>query len=345
MSGTARKVVPARCGTTRSSGSARAPIMRRFRTAATASGDNLKSSWIRVPTLGRTTGLREQHPTDTGINLPLEERPPERRSFFVVFGSFGLKPEGLEEGIEFGAGDGAGFAGFEAGELDVHDARAFEVRGREAEKAAHAAYLMFLTFRERYRKFPLAEYLDLAWFGYVAADIYSFLHLRLEIIRQDFRRHHLIFFLVRVFWIEQRVGDTPIVGEDNEPVGIFVEPADGEDAFDGQNFFYFLFALLRRVRDDAARFVVGEVAVFGLPPLHFHLVLLLHLIAQDRRPAVDRDEPLFDKGISLAPCAVFLQRQVLIDAHGEHCLSSRRGFWSFVWCAIHKRHYTPFFIF
>src|SRR3989344_3767892 len=67
--GTERRAVPARFGTTRLRGSGlAAQTARRFRTAATVSGDNLKPSWIRALMRGHTTGSRRRHQTDTAAS-------------------------------------------------------------------------------------------------------------------------------------------------------------------------------------------------------------------------------------------------------------------------------------
>ena len=111
---------------------------------------------------------------------------------------------------------------------------------------------------------------------------------------------------MRPLGIEKGIGDTAVVGEDDEPVRILVEPAERKDAFYRKDFFYFLFAFLRGVRDDAAWLVVGEVSTHWLAPFHFHLVLLLHLVAEDRRAAVQNHKPLFDELVGLAARAELL---------------------------------------
>src|SRR3989338_7054716 len=128
-------------------------------------------------------------------------------------------------------------------------------------------------------------------------------------------------FFVRALRIEKCVSDTPIVREDDEPVRIFIEPAERKNALDGQNFFYFFLVLLRGVRDDAARLVVCKVTVLGLPPFQLHLVALRDLVAQDRRPTVDRDKSFLDDLVRLTPRAVLLLREVFIDTMGNSGLS------------------------
>ena len=190
------------------------------------------------------------------------------------------------------------------------------MRGGEAEEAAHAAYLVLLAFGDGNPKFSLAQDFHGARLGDVTADVYALLHLSFEIRRQRLCRHDFVFLLVCALGIEERIGDAAIVCQDDEPVGILVEPAEREYTFDWKNLFDFLFTFLCRVCDDAAGFVVGKVAPLGLAPFQVYFVTLVDLVAQNSRLPVDSNETLFDEFIGFASCAVLLQREVFVDAHG-----------------------------
>ena len=71
------------------------------------------------------------------------------------------------------------------------------------------------------------------------------------------------------------------------------------------------------MRDDATRFVVRVIFIFLLPEFHINDVVFLHFIAKHRSLAVQHHEPFFYQRIRLSPRAVFLGREVFIDAHRE----------------------------
>src|ERR1051326_1558355 len=111
---------------------------------------------------------------------------------------------------------------------------------------------------------------------------------------------------MRAFGIQEPVRYPPVVRQYDEPVGILVEPADGEDAGNGD--------ILGR---ELFRLVIGEIAIgLRLYASHFHHVSVIHLVAEHRHPAVDEYFLRFYEVIRTAAGRAALPREVLIDAHG-----------------------------
>jgi hypothetical protein len=76
-----------------------------------------------------------------------------------------------------------------------------------------------------------------------------------------------------------------------------------------------LLGALRRVRDYAARFVVGKVAIHFLLAGYFHGVGVCNIRAQYSRCTVDEYAAGLNKLVGLATRGVLMQRQVFVDTH------------------------------
>lgn len=147
-----------------------------------------------------------------------------------IFSDDFLKTERFQEYSKFLAEDGAVLAFLETGEADVHDASALQRADDEADRRAHAADLVFLAFGERDREFFLVENFYCGGLRVIALNVHAFFEFRRKVFGQFFFRRHNVFFFVLVVRIEEFIGDAAVVGEDNEPVRIFVEAAYREDA-------------------------------------------------------------------------------------------------------------------
>ncbi len=119
------------------------------------------------------------------------------------------------------------------------------------------------------------------------------------------------------------VHQIPVVGEEDEPLGVLVEAADGEDAGTVVDEVDDV-VLLPRLRgtDDAHRLVEGdEDQAVRLPRLD-HLAVHLdqipgkHLIPHPGPLAVDEDVALLDEAIGLPARADAALADVLVQAHG-----------------------------
>ncbi len=176
---------------------------------------------------------------------------------------------------------------------------------------------MFLALsqNDRNRIFPCGE----SFFG---SQKLSLIHDALfkggELFRiERFLNHDLILFFMCETRMEESLGDATIVGQYDETLGCFVEPADREDAWhlddvsDGA-----LFDALRRMRDDAPRFVVGDVDelaaiglfdgdIVGIGDAHAELSLL----------SVDEDASLFDQRIRFTSGSDAMQREIAVETH------------------------------
>lgn len=150
----------------------------------------------------------------------------------------------------------------------MHDAYALKLYRIGVHRSTHTTNLVLLTFREGDRELPFAKDFYLALFCDIAADIDAFFHMDWEARPQVYGSFDAVFLFVLKLRVEQAVSDAAIVGEDNQSVGILVEPPDREDTLQVHYITdAFLFAL-GRVCDDVARLVIGVVTIRPLGLSH-----------------------------------------------------------------------------
>lgn len=220
-----------------------------------------------------------------------------------------------EKRVQLRAAERAMFPGLESAEMNVHDAHSFQLHCALPERAAHAAYLVLLSLGDGDREFFRVAHAYLAGLCAIAADVDASLHGSLERRRRRRERDDLIFFFVRMLRIKKCLGQAPVVSQDDESVRILIQTPDGEYARDWKDVFDLLLFALRRMRDHAAWFVVGDIAAFPRAEPSFYLVVGVYAIAQCCARAVDRHEAFLDKLIGLAARAKLLMREVFIDSH------------------------------
>ncbi|OEG06286.1 hypothetical protein BFG06_19090 [Aeromonas caviae] len=208
-------------------------------------------------------------------------------------------------------------------EADVHDADALELGHLEAEVLAHAADLAVETLHQGDAKHEGRLSLHLALLGDGAEDGHPGRHAPDELVGHRLVHGHQVLFLVIVARPQDLVHQIPVVGEEDEPLGVLVQAPYGEDAGAVVDEVDDV-VLLPRLRgaDDAHRLVEGdEDQAVGLARLD-HLTVDLdqipgkHLIPHPGPLAVDEDVALLDETIGLTTGADAALADVFVQAHG-----------------------------
>ncbi len=137
---------------------------------------------------------------------------------------------------------------------------------------------------------------------------------------------------MRIEWREHAIGDATIIGEDYEPVGIFVQTANREHITERHNVLDFLFIALCRVGHDATRLVVGKIDVFRrlliAAESYFNVIVLVDLITQNSQATVEEDLLFLDELVSTTTGRLLLECQELVDTHREdRCCGHGEWLW------------------
>ena len=164
----------------------------------------------------------------------------------------------------FSGGQFAVFADGELAELDIHDAHPVQLGDLVIQEFAHPADLAVQSLGENDAKGVGPQGFDRAFFGHRSQDGKAVAHA-VDEFRGDGRFDgDDVLLVVFVAGAQDLVDDIAIVGQEDQPLGGFVQSADGEEAFlvtdEGDDVLRFL-----RVggTDDPYWFVEGEVEGFG----------------------------------------------------------------------------------
>jgi len=240
------------------------------------------------------------------------------KAFLFSFKVFSLQSDIGEESFQFVTRKFPVLAGGEGSETDIHDPDTLECGDSSADSREHATDLVFASFGEddgegrvrdalhatRLRRpvlehGPLFETVD-----HVGADTLPY--------RDD------VFLFVVIFRREESLRHPPVIGEDDESRGHLVESADREDPGNTGDIGYRLRRMpLFRIRQNATRFMIGEIVI--LPLIHVgdgHIVALVHAIRKNSRAAVYAHFPGPDKVIGPATRGDTRERQVAVYPNG-----------------------------
>lgn len=233
-----------------------------------------------------------------------------------------------KEGVEFFAFDGTIRTFFQITERDVHNPNTLKIIDFLEERYTHATDLVFLSFGKDDTECVFIDDLHLTGSGCSVFNANTSLHLSFKVVAEGFLCCYEVFLFVRIEWREHAIGDAPVVGENHETVGILVETTNREDVTKRYNMFDFLVTSLRRVGDDAARFVVGKIDILGgflvSSEPHFNVVVLVDLVTQHSQSTIEKDLLFFDELIGTSTGGLFFECQKLVDTHRKsrfrrHC--------------------------
>ena len=114
-------------------------------------------------------------------------------------------------------------------ELHVDDAHAAQLGDAVAERGRHQADLPVQTLGEHDAKAELRDLARAAGLGHLAVDAHALGHAGEEFVGDGLVHADQVFLLVVVFRAQDLVDDVAIAGEQDQPFGILVQPADRED--------------------------------------------------------------------------------------------------------------------
>lgn len=113
------------------------------------------------------------------------------------------------------------------------------------------------------------------------------------------------------FGIQEAVGNSAVVGEDDESARVFIETSDGKDTRDVDIF-----------GGQADRFVVGEIEI-GLLVLidgNFHNVRFNYIHTQHCGRAIDEYFSTLDQLVATETGRESFFSEIFVDTHGNHII-------------------------
>lgn len=185
----------------------------------------------------------------------------------------------------------------------MHDADAFQGFYLVPEDFAHPTYLPVKALFQDDSKSSGTFLPNEAGFCSFSQDIHAIAHCSDHVMGEFLIHRDDVFFFVVISCPEDLIDDIPVVGEQDQPFGILVESANGEDAF-GMIDESDDIGPVGRIRRgcDAGGFVQRDVDGF-LGTLYFftidgHPVAGIHPRRQQYQFIIDGDTSLFDQFFS-----------------------------------------------
>lgn len=219
--------------------------------------------------------------------------------------------------LDFVGGKLAPFAGLEATELHVHDARSFELDDTIPQKLAHAPNLAVETLGEYDIKGGVVDGHHRAGLSDGAQDGHPAAHFFEKIGGDGLIDGHDVLLFVLVARPQDLVDDIAVVGQKDEALGVFVEAPDGEEALrviDKPDDVLGLFQVGGTYNTHGL--IEGDVQRFGLggqwAAVDVHRITREYAVARLSRLAVDGHAAIAHHGVYFAARAQARTADVLV---------------------------------